>query len=104
MKPHDCPTDMPVTDAHRHQAFEIIRPAGCTYTEAMELPQFAVLRRVIEAKAHDLRTAEWLQTHQRSVVRVPRVQMGTDGHPMRWTTQTAPGPYEAIKQQSIFQP
>jgi hypothetical protein len=89
----------PVTDSHRQHAYIIIRPAGRSYSAAMADPMLA---RVIEAKAHALRTADWLRTQQRTVVPVKRVRLGSDGHPMAWCTQMAPGPLVRISQPDIF--
>lgn len=83
----------PVTEAHRQQAYIIIRPVGHTYTAAMTQPQLAWLRKIIEAKAHQLRTDAWLETQQRTVVPVKRCRPGADGHPVKWSTQLAMGPW-----------
>lgn len=87
MQPNDMP---PVTDAHRRAAFCAMRWAGWTFDAAMADP---VRGRVIECRAHAIRTSEWLQTHVRSAQLVRRCQPGADGRALRWATQVAPGPY-----------
>ena len=52
-------------------------------------------RRLIEARAAQIRTAEWKATQQRSVVPVKRVRLGSDGHPVSWCTQMARGQFVA---------
>lgn len=79
----------PVTLTHRMTAFCIIRPKGLTFTEAMASPAQAYL---IETKAKQIRTAEWMTTQARTVVPVKRVVMGADGHPTRWCTHMGAGP------------
>lgn len=90
----------PVTDAHRQAAFAAMAWRGCTYTQAMACP---VKSRVIECRAAQLRTQEWERTTQRTVVRVPRVRLGADGHPMGWCTQMVPGPRVAIQQPDLLE-
>ena len=94
---HDMP---PVTDAHRQQAHAALRLA-LTYTAVMTRPECDLLRRCIEAKAHQLRTAEWLATQQRTVVAVARCRPGADGHPVKWATQLVMGPYAPRTQQDF---
>jgi hypothetical protein len=105
MPAHSAKPDMPdVTDAHRKAAFCAMRWAGWTFDAAMADP---VRAKVIECRAHHIRTAEWVATAQRTVVPVTRVRPGLDGHPLRWCTQLAPGPLEAVgqqKTQQLFQP
>lgn len=97
--PHDLP---PVTDGHRQQAFVIIRPKGISYVAAMTLPEHELVRRVIEAKAHQLRTDAWLETQQRTVVPVKRCRPGADGHPVKWSTQLAMGPWAPKAQPDLI--
>lgn len=91
---HPSQADLPpVTEAHRQQAYITIRPKGVSFTAAMTLPQHDTLRRVIEAKAHALRTEAWATTQRRTVVPVKRCRPGADGHPVKWATQMAMGPW-----------
>lgn len=75
-----------VTDAHRRAAFAAMRWNGWTFEAAMA---DETRQRVIEARAHQLRTQEWKATHSRSTTLVRRFnpQQG------RWVTQRAPGPW-----------
>lgn len=96
-------TDLPpVTDGHRIQAYLMIRPLGVSYTAAMTLPQYDTLHRTIEALAHKLRTDAWKTTQARTVVPVPRCRAGADGHPVKWATQMAMGPWAPIQQPELF--
>jgi len=98
-------SDMPpVTDEHRQHAYLVLRPAGVSFTAAMTLPQHDTLRRVIEAKAHQLRTDAWETTQKRTVVPVPRVRLGVDGHPVGWCTQMAATGFEPVLQPNLFTP
>ena len=54
-----------------------------------------VRRRLVEARAAQIRTTEWKQTQQRSVVPVKRVRLGSDGHPVSWCTQMTRGDFTA---------
>jgi hypothetical protein len=89
----------PVTQAHRLAAFELLRMPGLTFTAAM---QDDLRRRCIEACAAQLRTREWAKTARRSVVPVRRVRPGLDGHPLRWCTQLAPGPWTTHTQPELL--
>ena len=93
------PIDMPpVTDAHRQAAFENMHWTGWTYEAAM---RFDMRRRLIECRAHVLRTQEWKATQQRTVVPVRRCRPGTDGHPLKWCTQMVLGPYQPTQQPDL---
>lgn len=93
------PADLPpVTDDHRRAAFVSLRWMG-TYEMAMSAPFRAQL---IEARAHVLRTQEWERTTKRTVVPVPRVVLGSDGHPLRYVTQLVPGPRQTTPQNDLF--
>ena len=94
----------PVTEAHRQHAYILLRPKGISYTAAMTLPENDTLRRGIEARAHKLRTDAWLETQQRTVVPVPRVKLGVDGHPIGWCTQMAPSSYQPNLQPDLLNP
>lgn len=89
----------PVTDEHRRAAFFSLRLVRRTYAEALQDP---ILSRIVEARAHTLRTKEFEASHQRTVVPVKRCQPGLDGHPLRWCTQMAPGAYDP--HQTTFAP
>lgn len=85
----------PVTDAHRRAAFCAMRWVGWSFDAAMA---DETKRRVIECRAHTLRTDEWLATQQRTVVPVVRCKPGADGHPMKWATQLVYGPLRPVTQ------
>ena len=88
-----APCTMPdVTQAHRLAAFTAMHWSGWTFAAAM---RYDVRRRLIEARAAQIRTAEWKATQQRSVVPVKRVRLGSDGHPVSWCTQMARGQFVA---------
>lgn len=89
----------PVTDAHRLAAFEAMQWVGLTYAQAQLSDTH---RRVIECRAHHLRSKEWLATQQRSVIPVRRVHPGADGHPTRWCTQQGAGPLVPRQQPELL--
>lgn len=91
----------PVTQHHLLHAYAIIRPIGVSFEAAMQRPECATLRKVIECKAAMLRTEAWKATQIRTVVPVRRMRLGADGHPMGWCTQMAPGAYEPILQPEL---
>jgi hypothetical protein len=94
----------PVTEAHRQHAYILLRPKGISYTAAMTLPENDILRRGIEAKAHQLRTNAWLETQKRTVVPVRRCRPGVDGHPVKWATQLVMGDYAPVHQPDLLNP
>ena len=53
------PTLPPVTQQHRMHAYAILRPIGVSFDAAMQHPDCATWRRVIECKAAQLRTSAW---------------------------------------------
>lgn len=89
----------PVTEAHRLAAFTAMHWPGITYAQAL---QNDTKRRIIECRAHQLRSNEWLATQQRSVVPVARCRPGADGHPMKWCTQMAKGPWVSVQQPDLL--
>lgn len=92
--------DLPeVTEAHRRAAFIAMRWPCLTYEQALASDTH---RRVIEARAHKIRTDEWAATQRRSVVPVRRCLPGVDGHPMKWCTQRAAGPLVPINQPDLL--
>lgn len=77
-----APTLPPVTDAHRQAAFDGLRLRCCaTLAEAMADPMRA---RVVEARAHQLRTREWLETQAVAATALVRRVHPTTG---QWATQ-----------------
>lgn len=78
-----------ITDDHRRTAFAAMHWTGWTFETAMADD---TRKRVIECRAAALRRAEWARTQTTTRVPVKRVVLGTDGHPVRWLTQLAPGP------------
>lgn len=91
----------PVTLQHRMHAYLVIRPIGVSFDAAMSLPRYASLRKVIEAKAAQLRTDAWKAVHKRVVVPVRRCRLGVDGHPVGWATQMVMAGYEPITQPEL---
>lgn len=85
----------PVTDAHRLAAFAAMHWGAMTYEAAIK---FDTRRRVIECRAHHIRTQEWIRTQERTVAPVLRCIAGVDGHPLKWTTQLTPGALQAVTQ------
>ncbi len=77
----------PVTDTHRQAAFARLAMRGWTYTAAMQDPLRA---RVIEALAHQLRTAEWKAQHAQRTRLVRRLQPASG----RWCTQRVAGDWD----------
>lgn len=76
----------PITPAHRQAAFERLAMRGWTLAAAMADP---LRRRVIEALAAQIRTAEWRERHQRATRVVRRVDPATG----RWASQRVAGDY-----------
>lgn len=91
----------PVTQHHLLHAYAIIRPIGVSFEAAMQLPECATPRRVIECKAAMLRTEAWKAAQRQTTVPVRRVRLGADGQPAGWCTQMAPGPFEPILQPDL---
>lgn len=89
--PHTLPE---ITDTHRRAAFKAMHWAGWTFEAAM---LDDTRKRVIECRAAVVRRLEWEQTQTTTRVPVKRVVLGSDGHPVRWVTQLAPGPLQPIK-------
>jgi hypothetical protein len=85
----------PVTDAHRLAAFAAMHWGAMTYETAIK---FDLRSRLIECRAHHIRTQEWLKTQERTVVPVLRCIPGVDGHPLKWSTQLVLGPLAPLKQ------
>ncbi len=89
----------PVTDAHRHAAFEAMHWSGWSYEAAMA---FDMRRRLVELRAAQLRTREWQAGTQGSVEPVRRIRLGADGHPIGWCTQLVMGPRQAVRQPDLL--
>jgi hypothetical protein len=85
----------PVTDAHRLAAFAAMHWDEMTYETAIK---FDTRRRVIECRAHHIRTQEWLRTQERAVEPELRCIPGVDGHPLKWTTQLTLGALQPVTQ------
>lgn len=88
----------PVTLQHLQHAYIVIRPVGVSFDAVMNRPEYALLRKVIECKAAQLRTDAWKAAHQRVVVPVRRCRLGVDGHPVSWATQKVMAGYEPVIQ------
>lgn len=84
----------PVTDAHRRAAFEAFAWPGLTYEAALRVD---LRRRLIEARAHHIRTQEATAGMQRAKQTVRRCRPDGAG----WCTQTALGPWAERKQLEI---
>lgn len=80
----------PVTEQHLRTAFAKLQWRQFTFDQVMADP---IRSKVVQCCAHQLRREEWEQTHTRTVEPVPRCRPGVDGHPMKWTTQLAAGPW-----------
>lgn len=85
------PTLHPVTDAHRAAAFERLALRGWTLPAALQDP---LRRRVIEALAHQIRTAEWKAQHAQRTRTVRRLQPASG----RWCTQRVAGDWDDQQQ------
>lgn len=87
MSPSNAAPALPeVTEAHRIAAFEAMGWTGWSYEQARASD---TRRRVIEARAHHLRTQEWLSTQSRTVQTVRRCHPATG----QWATQQTQGPW-----------
>ncbi|MGH6627623.1 MAG: hypothetical protein ACRECD_13980 [Burkholderiaceae bacterium] len=84
----------PVTDAHRRAAFEGLRLKVWSYEAAL---LDATLAKVIEARAHQLRTRDYQASHSRSTALVRRHNPATGA----WCTQRVAGPYIEQKQEPL---
>ena len=80
----------PITEHQLRTAFEKLHWAKFTYDQVMADP---IRRKVVLACAHQLRRDEWELNHTRTVEPVTRCRPGADGHPMKWRTQMAQGPW-----------
>lgn len=89
----------PITEHQLRTAFEKLHWAKFTYDQVMADP---IRRKVVLACAHQLRRDEWEQNHTRTVEPVTRCRPGADGHPMKWTTQMAQGPWVRQATPDIF--
>ena len=97
---HLPPADLPpVTEVHLQAAFTAMRWYGWGYNAAMRDP---VLRKQVEWRATLMRNEEWKRTTQRTVVPVPRIKLGVDGHPVGWCMQMVNGPRAAIQQPDLL--
>ena len=85
----------PVTDAHRLAAFAAMHWGAMTYEAAIK---FDTRRRVIECRAHHIRTQEWIKTQERAVVPELYCIPGADGHPLKWSTQLTLGALQPVTQ------
>ena len=94
-----APALPPVTDAHRLAAFEAMRWTGWTYETAMK---FDLRRRLIECRAAQMRTREWLASHPGSPATVRRARVAADGHSVTWCTQTVMGPRQAQEEPDLL--
>ena len=92
--------EMPVTDAHRKAAFTAMHWRGWTFEAAQKVD---LRRRLIEARAHQIRTKAWLATQERSVVPLKHCKPGADGHPAKWSTQLVMGPLYSRTQAHLNQ-
>lgn len=100
--PNTTPDDLPpVTLQHLHHAYLVIRPVGVSFDAAMNHPAHAVLRKVIQCKAAQLRTDAWKAACQRVVKPVRRIRLGVDGHPVGWATQMAMAGFEPVIQPEL---
>ena len=79
----------PVTDAHRLAAFEAMHWPGWTYEAAM---RYDMRRRLIEARAAHLRTAQFKQQARCTTQTVRRLDPATG----QWCCQRVPGPYADV--------
>ena len=86
-----APTLPAVTDAHRHAAFEAMHWPGWTFAAAMA---YDLRRRLIEARAGQIRTREWLASHPPELRTVQRARVCSDGR-VAWCTQTVLGAHQA---------
>ena len=88
----------PVSDAHLQAAFAAMRWTGWSFEAAMRSD---VRRRLVQARAAQLRTREWMETQRTTLQAVRRCQVGADGQALRWCTQMAPGPLARRVQDEI---
>lgn len=89
----------PVTDEHRRMAFHIVRrPDWPDYEHAITDPLRA---RLIECRAHALRTQLWRASQQPSCQTVRRVRIDAQGH-AQWRTQTVIEPPHTPQQPSLL--
>lgn len=98
-----CADMPPVTDGHRREAhsrlaLDVRSWNGWSFEACMADPRKA---QMVNTMAAHLRTQHWLQTARRTVMAVPRMVLGADGHPIGWVTQLAPTGYERPRQSEL---
>lgn len=84
----------PVTDAHRHAAFEAFAWPGLTYEAALRIE---LRRKLIEIRASHIRTQQATAGMERTRQTVRRCRADGAG----WCTQTALGPWAERTQLEI---
>lgn len=92
MAPLRTPVVLPdVTDAHRRAAFEAMHWTGWTFEAALADD---TRRRVVEARAHQMRTQEWKQIKRRTVVRLYARPATRTTHPAFDAKRAAAGDFD----------
>ncbi len=89
----------PITDDCRQRAFEKLRMSGTTFERAMANES---QRRLIEACAASIRTADWERSQSRSRVLVRRVALDSHGNPRAWITQVIHINFEPVVQPDLL--
>lgn len=89
-----------VTDAHRRAAFASLCLKDCNYEQAMAND---LRSRLIECRAHVLRTREWHATQLRGVSGVKRVVLDGQGNQAGWCTQIVMGAHEPRCQDDLLE-
>jgi hypothetical protein len=89
----------PVTQAHRRAAFEAMHWAGWTFDAAMAND---MRRRLIESRAHQMRTSEYCQAINPTPQAVRRVRLDARGNVQSWCTQIVMGPRTATAQPDLL--
>lgn len=90
-----------ITHEHLQRAFEAMHWAGWTFDDAMAND---MRRRLVVARAHQLRTREWLATLDPTTQQIRRVRLDAQGQVAGWCTQAVMGPRAQTPQLSLLPP
>lgn len=85
----------PITQAQLQAAFAAMHWKGWTFEAAMAND---MRRRLVVARAHQIRTREWLASLDTTTAVVRRVRLDAQGQVAGWCTQAVMGPRQATQQ------
>lgn len=91
----------PITMELLRQAYDSLQQHDLTFEQAMDTD---MRRRLIVARAHQMRTQAWLIAHEVTTQYVRRVRLDAQGNAASWCTQAVMGPRQDIPQLSLLPP